>query len=182
MRISKEDMLKRIYEKMSDKNLSTWCKIKVKYQLKYKATSQDINKKLNSQYFTFLYIKFVKNLDTKLINLNKELYTLKILAQNGEVLEADTILLSPFDDEVEKILSEEEKKENIVANIEMIGHPVMVWDILKYIEKNMVADNIKDWWGFRKLSKDLLLYFDNFTRPIDEQSEKCINYVYSLIK
>ena len=65
----------------------------------------------------------------------------------------------------------------------VIWHPVMIWDVLDWIEPY--------WSGYvqsvefterRRRKKNLvLLQRDNKRLPIDEQSDECIDYVYGLI-
>ena len=66
---------------------------------------------------------------------------------------------------------------------EIIWHPVMIWDVLDWIEPY--------WWVFaqsvnldieRTRKGTLLLSVRKQKRkPIDDQSDECIDYVYSLI-
>lgn len=68
----------------------------------------------------------------------------------------------------------------------IIWHPVMIWDVLDYIE------NFEDWME-NKIADEKWLYFwsseynhitylwHNKRLPIEEQSEECIDYVYNLI-
>lgn len=64
---------------------------------------------------------------------------------------------------------------------EIIGHPVMIWDVIKRIKANREIS----YWEY------LVKLLGQLSRPwlrrelglsIDEQSEECVNYVYSLIK
>jgi len=53
---------------------------------------------------------------------------------------------------------------------EVTWHPVMIWDVLDWILKNNIAKI-----DFEKQRKEL-------RKPIDNQSDECIDYVYNLIK
>lgn len=73
--------------------------------------------------------------------------------------------------------------EEIMLNKEhiIIWHPVMIWDVLD--------------WCFEKYDLDLYKYCDNWTllgnismlwkekrKPIEDQSEECISFIYNLIE
>lgn len=55
----------------------------------------------------------------------------------------------------------------------IIWHPVMIWDVLDYYRwdswVNVGVICILDKWNYRR-------------KPLEEQSEECINYIYNLIK
>lgn len=65
-----------------------------------------------------------------------------------------------------------------------IWHPVMIWDVLDYIEPY--------WKGYaqdvrfskeRKRKIDIvLLQWDKKRKPIESQSDECIDFIYNLIK
>lgn len=64
---------------------------------------------------------------------------------------------------------------------EVIWHPVMIWDVIKRIKENIEIS----YWEY------LVKLLGQLSRPwlrrelglsIDEQSEECVNYVYSLIQ
>lgn len=51
---------------------------------------------------------------------------------------------------------------------EIIGHPVMLGDVMEYFYGSV---RFSEWWKcWRKL-----------TKPVEEQSDGCINFIYSLI-
>ena len=54
----------------------------------------------------------------------------------------------------------------------IIWHPVMIWDVLDYI------CNFKSIWILENILEDRNYY----KKPIEEQSDECIDYVYNLIK
>lgn len=59
---------------------------------------------------------------------------------------------------------------------EIVGHPMMIGDVLEYI--------IQDWWinATLEVVKDLIdQHWWNYNTCIDDQSDECIDYVYSLI-
>ena len=53
---------------------------------------------------------------------------------------------------------------------EIIGHPVMIGDVIEYSSRILVS------WD------PILMKRDEFRKPIEDQTNECIDYVYSLIK
>ena len=71
----------------------------------------------------------------------------------------------------------------------VIWHPVRIGDVLKYIDTNCCFVDDGEWHKSRDMKAlDALLHslFYNFVgkqdRPIEEQDELCIEFVYNLIK
>ena len=68
----------------------------------------------------------------------------------------------------------------------IIWHPVGIWDVLDYNYNNFLQQ-WNDWtpfwefWYYQDIAKDI---FDNWKfkrKPIENQSEECIEYIYNLI-
>lgn len=55
---------------------------------------------------------------------------------------------------------------------ESIWHPVMIWDVLDYIEEK---------WEYNWEVWDILALWIFKRKPIEEQSEECIDYVFNLL-
>ena len=82
----------------------------------------------------------------------------------------------------------DESKEGIK---EIIWHPIMIWDVIAYLRKDY--DTFVEWkpeWDTRhywngkyyKALLDKIIYtWELFRKPIEDQSDECIDYVYSLI-
>lgn len=66
---------------------------------------------------------------------------------------------------------------------EIIGHPVMIGDVLDWIEPywSGYVQSVEFTERRRRKMNLVLLQRDNKRLPIDEQSDGCIDYVYSLI-
>ena len=66
---------------------------------------------------------------------------------------------------------------------EIIWHPVMIWDVLDWIEPYWSGhvQSVESTERRRRKMNLVLLQRDNKRLPIDEQSDGCIDYVYSLI-
>lgn len=70
-----------------------------------------------------------------------------------------------------------------------IWHPVMIWDVLDFIEKLdqwLWEDHIKVWSSVRhKFDTKTKIIEDKRKHkrlPIDDQSEECIDFIYNLIQ
>ena len=72
------------------------------------------------------------------------------------------------------------------------GHPVMIWDVLDWIDKNCwwlcrnidVEDFAWSYWANDELGRILNNWYrlrTDLRKPIEDQSDGCISYVYSLI-
>lgn len=57
----------------------------------------------------------------------------------------------------------------------IIGHPVMIWDVLDWIEKLLPSEIGSHWHEVICLWKDK-------RKPIDDQSIEFITYIYNLLK
>ena len=70
--------------------------------------------------------------------------------------------------------------------VDIIWHSVMIWDVLDYIDSiefNHPNGFIK--WNQEKypiIIDTLFTDWDYKRKPIEEQSEECIEYIYNLIK
>lgn len=137
--ITKEEMISKIYEKVSDKTLSFGCKM--------------------VEWWTTYIFLYKKSIDSS----NKEY----------------NIYLNP--------ITKLEYQKSFIDKI--IWHPVMIWDILDYIYINkdelffqwdMDMQNfasyfsVSIWW--------LLEKWEHKRKPLEEQSDDCIKYIYNLIK
>ena len=69
------------------------------------------------------------------------------------------------------------------------GHPVMIGDVLDYMDKNCNYNLVAEWQYSRDLDKhkEQIIWLYNYfiwrhNKPIEEQSDECIDYIYELIK
>jgi len=74
--------------------------------------------------------------------------------------------------------------DRLLDYIEIIWHPVMIWDVLDWIIKNI--HEIKHYncdlcWRVDIL-EDMLGLWENKRKPIEEQSAETIDFIYSLIE
>lgn len=57
-------------------------------------------------------------------------------------------------------------------------YPVMIWDVLDWISK---GTELPELYNLDLLHKTIILWWTNKRLPIDEQSEECIKFVFSLL-
>ena len=76
-----------------------------------------------------------------------------------------------FDDIPLDIHSEE--SERFLEKRKIIWHPVMIWDVLDYLENYFPIIYVND-------IRDIMLEWEDKRKPIEEQSDECIDYIYSV--
>ena len=65
---------------------------------------------------------------------------------------------------------------------EIIWHPVMIGDVLDWIDNKMgVSNHEYEEFVINEVNMAILLWLE-YLKPIDEQSDDCVNFIYSLIK
>ena len=64
--------------------------------------------------------------------------------------------------------------------MEIIGHPVMLSDALDWIYDNEMT-LFEDTWINHIIDTTIKLWIWNLRKPLEEQSDKCIDFIYSLI-
>lgn len=64
---------------------------------------------------------------------------------------------------------------------EVIGHPVMIGDVLNRIDGKMWISNCEYEEFIIEEANTVILYWLRYLEPIEEQLDKCIDYVYDLI-
>lgn len=64
---------------------------------------------------------------------------------------------------------------------EIIWHPIMIGDVLDWIERKMgISNHEYEEFVINEVNMAVLLWGE-YPKPIEEQSDECIDYVYSLI-
>ena len=63
----------------------------------------------------------------------------------------------------------------------IIWHPVMIWDVLDYWEN--LEENKNYWWYYQyEVIKDIIEFWKEKRKPIEEQSDDTIEFIFNLIK
>ena len=65
--------------------------------------------------------------------------------------------------------------------LQEVTNPVMIWDVLDWIEKNIKEENINDQWWKDTAVNHLLNIYNSKRKPIEDQSELCIKFIYELV-
>ena len=64
----------------------------------------------------------------------------------------------------------------------IIWHPVMIGDVLDWIDKKIwISNHEYEEFVINEVNMAILLWGE-YPKPIEEQSDECIDYVYSLIQ
>lgn len=149
---SRQEMIDAIYAKIANKDLSFGCKIFHKVESwKRSFKARIITDKIEKDYGTFYWVKL---------------------------------------DSENSVTWLQEKE------MEIIGHPVMIGDVIDFIEKNTqeVKPEQTKWEGVIKIqlwcsrgkaieifTGHIIFVWQNKRFPIEEQPDKCIDFIYSLI-
>ena len=143
-----KEKIDAIYEKIARKDLTLWCKfecdisefVEEKYQKQLKWHITKCVYVFQKFYGSGLWFIYCDNIPVK--NLNwKIVNSYWIIETYNTILEED---------------------------IKVIGHPIMIGDIMEYFYGSV---RFSEWWKcWRKL-----------TKPIEDQSDGCINFIYNLI-
>lgn len=68
----------------------------------------------------------------------------------------------------------------------IIWHPVMIWDVLDLIHKLYEEDVKRDEYMAEEYNERITIHLLNIwkdkRKPIDHQTDECIDFIYSLIK
>lgn len=65
---------------------------------------------------------------------------------------------------------------------EIIWHPVMIGDVLNWIDNKMGVSNCEYEEFVVEEANISVLLWREYLKPIEEQSDECINYIYSIIQ
>lgn len=70
-------------------------------------------------------------------------------------------------------------QEEIFKNIYTIGHPVMIWCVMDYMESDLGIDF--NYWSWEVLYKNIQFHWKKKRKPIESQSKECKDFVESLL-
>lgn len=75
-----------------------------------------------------------------------------------------------------------------ITTLDIIWHPVMIWDVLDFISKDILNKKrwlVSNWWideTYWVYDETLFDLWEYKRKSVEAQSDKCIEYVYNLIK
>ena len=168
---TKQEKIDYIYKKIADKNLSFGCKVLITEYWKRKWKINIIKNSNKDNYWkdktNISFIDKIENWSNCLScidndDINREYFNTYHWYDNIKNKEKFTYF-------------------------KIIWHPVMIWDICDYLEKNNLLEYI-DWiiyddvWDIQQFNSYILADYKLKRRPIEEQDTKCIDLIYNLIK
>ncbi len=158
--MDKQQMLTKIYEIIADKTLSPWCRI--------------LRKKYRE-------VNWVKGAEPREGFIGQRFVSQKTVGFGVFYSDTWTYAVTEFAD---YILND--RFDDWELKFEIIWHPVMIGDVLDWIEKNKM-----EWANRDHLEEEKYEFWDMLNylcamrwtknQPIDNQSGDCIKYVYDLL-
>lgn len=149
--MTRQDMIDKIYEVVADKSMTYWCIFKTRYNKPWDYSQLD----------------FMTNSTPKIgrINDNWSIETVEWMFDSVnlfiECRWSDSYNLNNYWQKYKYIW------------YKIIWHPVMIWDILDYLSSN---DN-----AYYDLQLAIVRERTFKRKPIEDQSEECILFIYNLI-
>ena len=197
---SRQEMIDAIYEKIARKDLEFGCRILFKDQeLDYESTTPDA-------YWDGDTIQAEIPCDIKTIYMWKgDFRIIDIIIHDkpyndgyNNLTYSEIFDFTDFSEDDISCYEDSLYSTNIEGykHAEIIGHPVMIGDVIDFIEKNTqgVKPEQTKWEGAIKIqlwcSRDkaieiftdhIIFVWKNKRFPIEEQPDKCIDFIYSLI-
>ena len=145
-----QDKFQKIMEEMSDKTLSQWCVI----------WSYEIYPEECEEYWIYRVISYVEN---------------KIW--NGEINSTPTIFSRSVSLSYEQRLSDFEKHCLNWRN-KIIWHPLHIWDVLDWMDKQ----DVQKINGRHPAQRSLLILWKDKRLPLSPTDEELIDYIYNLLQ
>lgn len=176
---TRQTKIDKIYEKISRKELTFGCRVRVKCE------------EIELQYFT--------SDDTNIPDLDWTTWIVEWLYWSDDFnlwirMEIEKIYFDDPSYEWHKISDEFKNEFHFFESeewIEIIWHPIMFGDIITFIEKNISklhnqTENKVNWFDKKEeiLTNKIMeccSLFKKKTKPIEEQSNKCIDFIYNII-
>lgn len=155
---TKQEKIDAIYEKIANKDLSFGCRIMLKNQ-------EIVMENQPVEYGTLENYEVVWSI----IGRYWTLYWWWVTVEIEKIYFNDSFYSEEeVSDGFKEEFSFDEDNEEKDWNLEIIGHPVMISDVMEYFYGSV---RFSEWWKcWRKL-----------TKPVEEQSDECIDFIYNLI-
>lgn len=94
----------------------------------------------------------------------------------------DIVLYAGFENKYWTVVQIDKIADNpqITIKYEVIWHPVMIGDVLRYwLSHNLYNEKTNEnWWNKNALIIGLIARREKLDKPIDDQSDECIKFVY----
>lgn len=171
MKTSKEEMLKVIYEKIADKTLSLGCMLIAKEQKMWIDGSLLLYKYVRSGSSSSEWYDWRKIQPWEMVFSDFRTWEFKFINLNSR----SSMYREPNFDEDESV-----DDDFVAKHFEIIWHPVMIGDVLDWIHIN---DKwyLPEWFDRSSITK-LLRIYNKTRKPIDDQDDECIEFIYNLCK
>ena len=184
--MNRQQKIDTIYEKIANKDLSFGCRIMLKNQ-------EIVMENQPVEYGTLENYEVVWSI----IGRYWTLYWWWITMEIEKIYFNDSFYSEEeVSDGFKEEFSFDEDNEEKDWNLEIIGHPVMIGDVMDFFEEHSETDEgtvtqwdgvktIKMWCTKEKkieiLNYNLFLVWKKKRNPIEEQSNECIDFIYNLI-
>ncbi len=166
--MNKQQKLEAIYKEIANKEFTTWCKFIGRYWYLEHQTYPHTLSRIEKQFVQVKEFPFYSYEDT---------VTLVFPNHSWEFFYMWPVLH-------EKMFSRLRKRNNhgnfckFHTVEEIIGHPVMLWDVLDWLEKNKEIDDKR----FEQALSGVYNSWKHKRLPIDDQPEETIDYIYNLLQ
>lgn len=194
---TKQDMIDKIYEVIADKELTMWCKLSyhnrgylVEYTTYYKILSSHITIETWWSCNFPEWHQFIENIkdnevwdmiideESKKYQRNRLRYLLED-QYNNLIYYNTNVKYEP-----KELINNTSHIYRDIDWYKIIWHPVMIWDVFQWFQDNKSLEYLNnDIMNTRdKIRQYLPAYWENKRKPIEDQSEECIEYIYNLLK
>ena len=154
METTREEMIAKIYEEIADKTLRRWCII------------HDYNHRENDDK---IEVFNVVHYEPKNTGVNLLYYNVEYSKWYWQSIAVHHLFWEKMDYRFKW-------KNEWELRYKIIGHPVMIWDVYDYHEKDC------QWYLMNMWQEDMLQrQWLEKRKPIEEQSDECIDFVFSLL-
>lgn len=168
--MNRKQKINAIYEKIANKELSFWCRVLIETTWLCHSCSGWYDE----EYTGIVYEHCTWLWDTRTVNVSEyqiwDLITYWVFAYHDSLEESDDVdmeLYSSCDWSCGYGDTNGEAKDSTYLH-KIIWHPVMIGTVLS--------------WYWTSNAQELINNWNYYDKPIEEQSDECIDYVYSLIQ
>lgn len=174
---SREEMINAIYDKIADKTLSFWCIVVIKDISFVVDEWEDWSREIPADiYFNYW--------DEDNLYIRNVIFSNDFYDEEEEIKYSDVYNFEYLD---ESDIEENQRYfyfgEKLEGN-EIIWHPIMIGDIYDFFEKNNFTKYKRTLWingNNVNFDKSLAMLWTEKRKPIEEQDNDCVEFVYNLI-
>lgn len=175
--LTREEKIQAIYEKVADKALDFWCKTNLWIIVWKFHLNNDLFFALKVDYNTSYY----EYIDDNILNAKHQNY-IKVWIKYYKYINSSEVLpIEPSQLENNKPISFTIYPDNF----KIIWHPVMFGNMVNYFEINNIQlynEYFHNIVHFEWVLEEFTKLWKEKRKPIEEQSDECINFIHSLLK